>query len=116
MQAIETDPRAPATAEQIDCGDEDSVVRCAHRDKVNARRFSGWFSVDRQHACARIAVELKLMAERLSPDVAAPRAARRALKKRLDGLSALQLQLLSRPDVGVADIRAEAAALGLKLH
>lgn len=85
------------------------------RTELAARSFSGWFSVDRQHACAHITFEIKLMAERLAPDVAAPRSARRALKKRLDGLSVLLLDLLSRPDVGFADIRDEAAALGLKL-
>ncbi|WP_183024349.1 hypothetical protein [Variovorax sp. UMC13] len=69
---------------------------------------------NRVMTCRRIAVELMVLAEAMSPDRCPPRSARRLLKQQMLGLARVQFDLLHGKSAPMSEIRTRMKALGFE--
>lgn len=90
----------------------EETVRWA--DECNSRRICSYFTADRLQVCRLIAQDLIWAAWQMSPDHPMPRRARRNLKKRMNTLLLIQIELMGMAlKVDMGDVRRRMAGAGM---
>lgn len=85
----------------------------AYHDRNADRYFNSWFSSERLRFSLEIGARLQCIVDQLRPDHAQSRDMRRFFKRNLAALLSIQVDLMSRPGVTLAEMRTRLAPFGL---